>query len=253
LDTTQQQVAFKRLFYTKFAGIASVTQMVEGGVKKIGHYTTTGRLGEMGSCYGIAANSYEHITSSGQEEVDSERKRIRAKRGCVQPLQISHQAKMNGRKIKEMKRGERGQEIKNLQVELKEILDGQRENSLRKKRVDSTVEKFMEGLEITRPANSRMNMTGVTLTAVALGQVSYKDLRMKHHTTELRKELFHRGIRQEDLFNNRTGKAMGFNELKKQLQLITGDPSSFEQLCMDADFTPHLELLDAAAALDDDN
>jgi len=38
---------------------------------------------------------------------------------------------------------------------------------------------------------------------------------------------------------------MGFNELKKQLQLITGDPSSFEQLCTDADFTPHLELLDA--------
>jgi hypothetical protein len=44
---------------------------------------------------------------------------------------------------------------------------------------------------------------------------------------------------------------MGFNELKKQLQLITGDTSSFEQLCMDADSTPHLELLDAA--LDDDN
>ena len=109
----------------------------------------------------------------------------------------------------------------------------------------------MEGFEITRPANSRMNMTGVTLTAVALGQVSYKDLRMKHHTTELRKELFHRGIRQKDLFNHQTGKAMGFNELKKQLQLITGEPSSFEQLCTDADFTPHLELLNAA--LDDVN
>jgi hypothetical protein len=88
-------VAFKRLFYTKFAGLASsVTQMVEVGVKKIGHYTTTGRLGEMRSCYyGIAANSYEHITSSGQEVVDSERKTIRANRSCVQPLQISHQAK----------------------------------------------------------------------------------------------------------------------------------------------------------------
>jgi hypothetical protein len=62
--------------------------------------------------------------------------------------------------------------------------------------VDRTVQKFLEGLDITRPANSRMNMTGVTLTAVALGQVLYKDQRMKHHTTELRKELFHCGIRQ---------------------------------------------------------
>ena len=94
-------------------------------------------------------------------------------------------------------------------------------------------------------------MASVTLTAAALGQVSYKDLRMRHHTTEQRKELFHCGIRQEDLFNQVIGKAMGFSELKKQLQLITGDPSSFEQLCTDADFTPHLELLDAA--LDDDN
>ncbi|KAI2511540.1 hypothetical protein MHU86_2794 [Fragilaria crotonensis] len=69
-------VAFQKLFFAKFAGLASVTQMVEGGVKKIGHYTTTGRLGELGSCYGIAANAYEHITSSSQEEVDGERRRV---------------------------------------------------------------------------------------------------------------------------------------------------------------------------------
>jgi hypothetical protein len=238
--------AFKRLFYTSFAGLASVTQMVEGGVKKIGHYTTTGRQVELGSCYGIAANSYEHITSSWQEEVDGEKRRVRSSRGCVRPTLIVNQAKKNGRIVEEMKRAENGHEIGILQVELKEIIDGQREGiSLRKKRVDCTVEKFMEGFDITRPANSRMNMSGVTLTAVALGQVSYKDLRMRYHTTELRKELFHRGIRQEDLFNQGTGKAMGFNELKKQLQLITGDPSSFKQLCTDADFTPHLELLDA--------
>ena len=148
-------------------------------------------------------------------------------------------------------RGENGQVIQNRQVELKKIVlldagqDGQ-SSSLRKKQVDSTVEKFKEGFNIARPANSRMNMTGVTLTAVALGQVAYKDLRTKYHTTELRKELLHRGIRQEDLFNHRTKKAMGFNELKKQLQNITGDTSSFDQLCVEADFTPHLELLDAA-------
>ena len=66
---------------------------------------------------------------------------------------------------------------------------------------------------------------------------------MKSHTTELRKELFFRGIMQEDLFNHRTGKAMGFTELKKQLQNITGDTSSFDQLCVEADFTLHSELL----------
>ena len=236
-------VAFQKLFFVKFARLASVTQMVEGGVKKIGHYTTTGRLGKLGSCYGIAANSYEHITSSSQEEVDGKRRRVHAKRGCIQPIQIAHQAIKNGRIIDEMKRGENGHVIQNRQVELKEILDGQGESSLRKKRVDSTVEKFKEGFNITRPANSRMNMTGVTLTAAALGQVSYKDLRMKYHTTELRKELFFRGIGQEDLFNHRTGKAMGFTELKKQLQNNTGDTSSFNQLCVEADFTPHFELL----------
>lgn len=244
-------VAFQKLFFAKFAGLASVTQMVEGGVKKIGHYTTTGRLGELGSCYGIAANSYEHITSSSQEEVDGERRRVRATRGCVQAIQIAHQAIKNGRILDEMMRGENGHVIQNHQVELRKLVlldagqDGQ-SSSLRKKRVDSTVEKFKEGFNIARPANSRMNMTGVTLTAVALGQVAYKDLRTKYHTTELRKELLHRGIRQDDLFNHRTNKAMGFNELKKQLQNITGDTSSFDQLCVEADFTPHLELaLDA--------
>ena len=70
-----------------------------------------------------------------------------------------------------MKWGENGQVIQDREVELRKIIDGQGESSLRKKRVDSTVEKFKGGFNITRPANSRMNMTGVTLTAVALGQV----------------------------------------------------------------------------------
>ena len=85
-----------------------------------------------------------------------------------------------------MKRGENGHVIQNQQVELKKILDGrQGERSLRKKRVDSTVEKFKEGFNITRPANSRMNMTGVMLTAAALGQVSHKN-EVSHYGTKER-------------------------------------------------------------------
>ena len=82
-------VAFQNLFFAKFAGLASVTQMVEGRVKKIGHYTTTGRIGELGSCYGIVASLYEHITSSSQEEVDGEKRRLCAARGCIQPIKIA--------------------------------------------------------------------------------------------------------------------------------------------------------------------
>ena len=103
--------AFQKLFFTKFSGLASVTQMVEGGVKKIGHYTTTGRLGELGSCYGIAANLYEHITRSSQEVVDGEKRRLLSARGCIQPITIAHQAIKNGRMLDEMKRGENGQGI----------------------------------------------------------------------------------------------------------------------------------------------